>query len=60
MNHLYKALAGVMLSATPLLPATAQTTLCDFEQPDSYKAIAIYDTWEHSPFRAGVCLSPFP
>lgn len=53
MNHLYKALAGVMLSATLLLPATAQTTLCDFEQPDSYKAIAIYDTWEHSPFRAG-------
>lgn len=41
-----------LLLATALLPLTAQAQTITFETAD-YKAIGVYDTWEHSPFRTG-------
>ena len=37
------------------MSATAQT-LCDFESPESYAAVGVYDTWADSPFREGGAL----
>ncbi len=34
------------------LGATSQVTI-DFESPESYSAIGVYDAWEKSPFRSG-------
>ncbi len=36
----------------PALGATAEINV-DFETPESYKGIGVWDAWEHSPFRLG-------
>lgn len=46
-------LSAVLLFPLSLMAQTAERKLCDFESPDSYASIGVYDTWENSPFRTG-------
>ncbi len=47
------SLAGLLLAAALGSSETMAQTLCDFESPESYATVGIYDTWAASPFRQG-------
>lgn len=52
MNTINKTIMAAALCALPL-GAMAEVNI-DFETPESYKSIGVYDVWEESPFRTGV------
>lgn len=45
---LLSVMVGMSMSATA---QNAERNLCDFESPESYASVSVYDTWENSPFR---------
>lgn len=51
MKNISKSLMAVALCALPL-GAMAEINI-DFESPEGYKALGVYDVWEESPFRTG-------
>lgn len=52
MNSTFKKTLIAAAISLPALGATAEINV-DFETPQSYKAIGVWDAWEHSPFRLG-------
>lgn len=52
MNATFKKTLFAAAMCLPALGATAEINV-DFETPESYKGIGVWDAWEHSPFRLG-------
>lgn len=50
MKTIKKSLLAVVLA--PLSLGATSVVNIDFESPESYKAVGVYDAWEQSPFRS--------